>query len=219
MQKNTVIITILSLVVIFGFLFAVYFFTNRPGTQSTIKYSEVNKIEKDDHVKWSPKKKSILVEYGDLQCPACKTFHNILHTFEIPSSPDINISKNITFVFRHFPLEVHKNAVPAARAAEAAGQQGKFFEFTDTLYNQQESWSDLNNPNDYFIKVAQSLKLNIDQFKKDESSLKAQTKIDQNQAQGNKVTVASTPTFFLNGVKLEVETLDEFKSLLTNAAK
>ena len=88
MQKNAVVVTIISLVAIFGFLFAVYSFSNKPGTQSTVKYSEVSKIEKDDHVKWSPKKKSILVEYGDLQCPACKTFHQILHTFEIPNSPD-----------------------------------------------------------------------------------------------------------------------------------
>lgn len=165
------------------------------------------------------KKKAILVEYGDLQCPACKTFHEILHTFELPNSPDVEISKNITFVYRNFPLEMHKNAVSAARAAEAAGQQGKYFEFTDALYNQQESWAELKDPKDYFIKVAQKLKLNADQFEKDIISLKVQSKIDKDQAQGNKVTVTSTPTFFLDGVKLEVETLDEFKSLLKNASK
>ncbi len=219
MQKNAIVVTIISLVAIFGFLFAVYSFSNKPGTQSTVKYSEVSKIAKDDHVKWSPRKKAVLVEYGDLQCPACKTFHEILRSFEFPNSPDRDIVNNVTFVYRNFPLDMHKNAVPAARAAEAAGQQGKYFEYVSALYDQQESWAELKNPIEYFVPLAEKFKLNVEQFKNDMASPKTQAKIDKDLAQGNKVTVTSTPTFFLDGVKLEVESLDEFKALLKNASK
>lgn len=217
MQKNAVIITIISLIACFAFLFLVYSVSNKP-TESAQSYPEAAKLSETDHSKWSSKKKTLLVEYGDLQCPACRSFHAILK--QIESSPqDADIAKNITFVYRHFPLTGHKNAYPAAQAAEAAGAQGKFFQYVDFLYENQDAWSELPNPKDFFIQGAKGLKLNTEQFTKDMDSLKAKGKIDTDSAQGSRVTVNSTPTFFLNGKKIEPETVDEFKALLKNAIK
>ncbi|OGK17867.1 hypothetical protein A3G67_02895 [Candidatus Roizmanbacteria bacterium RIFCSPLOWO2_12_FULL_40_12] len=168
-----------------------------------------------DHIKWSPEKKTLLIEYADLQCPACKSFHSVLKQFE--SDPEIG--KKVTFAFRHFPLTMHKNAVPAARAAEAAGRQGKFFEMSGLLYDEQGSWSQLGNPTDYFVNLAKKLKLDVEKFTADMKSPEVQKKIDADTASGYAVQVNSTPTFFLNGKKIEVETIDQFKNLLENAVK
>ena len=160
MQRNVVLTTIISLAAIFGFLFLVYSFSNQSAEKPAQVYQETAKIQTDDHISWSPAKKTVLVEYADHQCPGCKSFHTILQSLEkVP-----NIGKKITLVFRHFPLSMHKNAVPAARAAEAAGNQGKFWEMSDLLFKNQESWGALGNPTDYFVKLAQQLKLDAGKF-------------------------------------------------------
>ena len=215
MQKNVVLITIVSLAAIFGFLFLVYALSNQSAEKPAQVYQEAAKVQTGDHIKWSPAKKTVLVEYADFQCPGCRSFHPILKQFE----KDPEIGKKVTLAFRHFPLSMHKNAVPAARAAEAAGSQGKFWEMADLLFEGQESWADLGNPTDYFVKLAQQLKLDTEKFKTDLNSKEIQAKIDADIASGFRVQVNSTPTFFLQGKKLEVNTFDEFKKLLQDASR
>lgn len=217
MQRNAVVVTIVLLVAIFGFLFLVYSLSNQNSQPQSQTFQEAKQVSTSDHVKWSPVKKVILTEYADLQCPACKSFNVVLKQFETQGSPDSDISKKVTFVFRHFPLSIHKNAVPAGRAAEAAGKQGKFFEMVDLLYQEQESWSDLGNPADYFVGLSKKLKLDVAKFTTDMNSKETQTKIDADLASGLTGRVNSTPTFFLNGEKVEVETFDQFKKLLRDA--
>jgi protein-disulfide isomerase len=74
MDKNKLFIGIFALVGIFVFLIAAYYATNQPKQVKTI--DALKKVAPNDHVTWSPNKKHILVEYGDLQCPACKAFHD-----------------------------------------------------------------------------------------------------------------------------------------------
>ncbi len=219
MQKNTVVITIVSLIAVFGFLFLVYSFSNNSGGAASQVVPEASKLKTDDHIKWSPAKKVLLIEYGDLQCPACGAFHSLLKSFEVQGSPNLNVNKKVTFVFRHFPLPMHPNAIPAARAAEAASKQGKFFEMSDLLYDEQNSWADLKNPIDYFVGLAKKLKLDVEKFKADMSSPDVKKKIDADTLSGNVAQVNSTPTFFLNGKKVEVQTFDQFQKLLRDASK
>lgn len=214
MQKNAVVVTIISVIAVFGFLFLVYFLSNKTSEKPAQVYQETTTTETDDHIKWSYAKKVLLVEYADFQCPGCKSFHSILTQFE----NDPEIKKNVTFVFRHFPLTIHKNAILAARAAEAAGEQGKFWEMADLLYQGQESWGGLGNPTDHFTKLAQQLKLDTEKFQNDMASKEIQKRIDADIASGYRVQVNSTPTFFLQGKKLEVNTFDEFKKLLQDVS-
>ena len=134
-----------------------------------------------------------IVQFGDIQCPACQAAQPIVNqTLE-------KYSQNIYFVFRHYPLSIHKNSEVAAKAAEAAGAQGKFFEMVDYMYTNQKEWSEVANPRELFGKYAEQFGLNLDQFKQDMD--KDWENIMSDFALGNKVGVESTPTFFINGEK------------------
>jgi protein-disulfide isomerase len=214
MDKNKLFIGIFALVGIFVFLIAAYYATNQPKQVKTI--DALKKVAPKDHVTWSPKKKHILVEYGDLQCPACKAFHDSLKEIE----KDKNVKDNITLVYRHFPLvNVHQFSMQAALTAEAAGNQGKFFEMVDKLYDTQEDWSKEKDPTETFRKFAEDLKLDMVTYEADIKSDKTRAVILNDEKSGTTYEVNSTPTFFLNGEKLDVATFDEFKNVLVEAAK
>ncbi len=209
LNKNTIIITIVSLVFIIGFLSLVFVATSTPQKVEVIEAAKT--VRPTDHVKWSPEKKQILVEYSDLQCPACKAYHDTIKA-QIETT---DIPKKITFVYRHFPLDqIHPNARAAAHAAEAAGKQNKFFEYADLLFAKQEEWGKEKNPRVYFMNLAKELSLNEEQFAKDIESQEVRQKVANDANSGYTAKVNATPTFFLNGVKVDVRSFDEFKSLL-----
>lgn len=153
-----------------------------------------------DHVKGSDSNKIILVEYGDYQCPSCGGAH-----------PNLNAlmeeyGDNLTFIFRNFPLTtIHPNARAAAAAAEAAGFQGKYWEMHDLLYGNQDDWKNLDSKKrlDVFTTYATSLGLDVEKFKADFPSSPINQKINFDMALGKSVGTSATPTFFLNGEKLD----------------
>lgn len=94
----------------------------------------------NDHIRTGADAKVTLLEYGDFQCPACGSFYPLLKQLEA------EYGERVRVIFRHFPLtNSHPNAFAGARAAEAAGAQGKFFEMHDLLYERQDAWT--KNPN------------------------------------------------------------------------
>lgn len=211
-MSNKLLITILSIIGIVGFLALSYAMTSSPKNSL---FAEVNQIKQSDHLTWSKEKKNILVEYSDLQCPACKSFHDLLKQFESTQSAEYAITKKIAFVYRHYPLAQHQYANDAAYAAEAAGKQGKFFEMTDLIFQNQDTWSKRADAKDIFLGYAQDLSLNLEQFKKDRESQAVKTKVSEDLLSGEKAQIQGTPTFFLNGKKLDdVRSFDEFKRLL-----
>lgn len=154
-----------------------------------------------------------LIEYGDLQCPACKSYYPIVKQIKE------EFGDKITFQFRHFPLnQIHPHAYQAARAAEAAGNQGKFFEMHDMLYENQDSWSGLSDVTSVFESYAQQLGLDMEKFKSDVVSAEVGAAIDADVKEGNKAGANSTPTFVINGQKIEKnpQSLEEFKQLIND---
>lgn len=144
--------------------------------------------------------KTYLVEFSDFQCPACKVYE--------PAIDEI-VNKNkdkMLFVYRYFPLDQHPFSRQSAQAAEAAGQQGKFWEMYKMLFENQEKFSD-----SLFTELAQKLNLDMEKFKKamDDSTIKS--KIAADRTYGESIGVDATPTFFLNGLKLESSSFDDFK--------
>lgn len=215
-MQNKYLIIAGSVIAIFAFLIVAYKLTNTPQITN---YPEVNKIKATDHLKWSPEKKNILVEYSDLQCPACKSFHNLIkQEIESSKSANFDITKKVTFIFRHFPLtQLHKNAEKAAYAAESSAIQGKFYEFSDILFQKQIEWADKSDPTDYFVEAAKKLNLDSEKFKKDMQSGTVKNKVSNDVISGQKADVNATPTFYLNGQKLDnIQSFEDFIKLLKN---
>lgn len=155
-----------------------------------------------------------MVNFGDFQCPACGAYHSVVKQLEA------KYKDTLTVVFRHFPLSVHLNAVPAAMAAEAAGKQGKFWEMHDKLYETQSEWSDEKNTTDMFVSYAKDMGLNVDQFKKDLSDKDLQNRINRDVTDANTLGINATPTFYVNNVKISnPASLADFDAIIQAAAK
>lgn len=172
-------------------------------------------VRADAHTKGPKEAKVTLVEFADFQCPACKAAQPIV-TRTMQKYGD-----KVQFVFRHFPLPMHKHARIAAQAAEAAGDQGKFFEMYDMLFQGQADWETSDKPMDTFVVYAEKLELDTEKFKKTVEENAHNEKIQSDVNEGNSIGVNSTPTFFLNGEKLagipnESELFAKIDALLKN---
>lgn len=209
--RQKIFITIGSIAAIFAFLGGAYFLTSgnggAGGDDGTV-YAATAEITGTDHTKWAENGPVVLTEYSDIQCPACANIHFVLKELE----QDKDITDNVTLVYRHFPLvQAHPYAVAAAQAAEAAGEQGKFFEMLDLQFAEQTEWSTSNDPTEYFTAYATELELDIEQYQADYSSNETQDIIFENQRSGREAQVAGTPTFYLNGRKMTFTTVEDFQ--------
>ncbi|TSC90129.1 MAG: protein-disulfide isomerase [Microgenomates group bacterium Gr01-1014_5] len=186
-------------------------FLNNSSTETST--SSVNTISVSDQIKGNREAKVVLVEYSDFQCPACAAYYSVLKQVAADFKSDV------AFVYRHFPLrQIHQNSELAARAAEAAGKQGKFWEMHDLLFENQKEWSSEKKAEEFFKRYAESLSLNTVQFETDINSSEIRVKVNNDYQSGVGFRVNATPTFFLNGEKLQnPRTYDEFKSLLQKA--
>lgn len=152
-----------------------------------------------DHVFGKADSKVVLIEYGDFQCPSCGGAH--------PQIKEVTeeYADRVAFIFRNFPLTtIHPNARAASAAVEAAGLQGKYWEMHNLVFESQSAWQSLTGAarTDAFVAYAQSLSLDIAKFTTDLSSDSVNQKISFDQAVGKKLGVNATPTFYLNGEKL-----------------
>jgi protein-disulfide isomerase len=153
-----------------------------------------------------------LVEYGDFQCPACGAYYPLLKQLEE------EYGDRVQFVYRHFPLKrVHPFAELAARASEAAGSQGKFWEMHDLIFKNQGVWS-RGNAKDTFLGYAQELELDIGEFELYMDSDDAGDAIETDFNSGVKSGVNSTPSFFVSGQKIvNPGSYEDFSNILNNA--
>jgi protein-disulfide isomerase len=131
-----------------------------------------------------------IVEYSDFQCPFCSRVVPTLDKL-YKAYPD-----KIRIIFKQMPLSFHKDARPAAKAALAAGRQGKFWEMHDLLFVNNTALTEAN-----FLAWAKQLGLDLEQFKKDlaDQTLEVQIAADEKEAQG--FGISGTPSFVINGTK------------------
>jgi protein-disulfide isomerase len=154
-----------------------------------------------------------LEEFGDFQCPPCGLLHPELKTLEHEFGPRLRI------IFREFPLApAHQHAVAAARSAEAAGMQGKFWEMHDLLYENQKSWSNAFDVRPIYEGYATKIGLDLEKFKRDISSEAVAQRIFQDGKRARSLGVQGTPTVFMNGREVPFESLPAEKlRVLINA--
>ena len=119
-----------------------------------------------------------------------------------------NNPETVKVVFKNMPLRFHKLAEPSARAALAANEQGKFWEFHDKLFAEKK----LNKGS--VKKVAESLSLDMEQFYKDMNSKKIKSKLQRDMQDAQKAGVTGTPAVFINGRKLKQRSLAGFQALI-----
>ena len=152
-------------------------------------------------------------EFGDYQCPACAQYHPIIKQVVA------KYNDAIKFQFSNFPLtSIHPNAFAAARAAEAAAKQDKFWEMHDLLYETQQQWSVGSDPTPFFDQMAKQLGLDEAKFKKDYASSEVNSAINADMAKGNELKVTGTPAFFINGKKVEVKpTVESISKVIDDA--
>lgn len=143
-----------------------------------------------------------LEEFGDFECPPCGLLHPVLQTMEK------EFSGRIRLVFREFPLvPTHVHALAAARSAEAAGLQGKFWEMHDLLYENQKTWHDAFDARPIFEDYATRIGLSMEKFRSDSSGEIVAQRIFLDGKRGHAMGVSGTPTVFMNGREVPFESL------------
>jgi len=131
--------------------------------------------------------KTILVEFSDFQCPFCGKAQETLKPL-IAKYQD-----EVTLVYKHFPLvSIHPQAMPAALAAWAADQQGKFWEYHDALFSQQDKLGE-----EFYLDLAQTLNLDLELFDRDRNSKAADAAIQQDLQIAAKLELSGTPSFLI----------------------
>lgn len=142
----------------------------------------------------------VLEEYGDYQCPPCGQLYPELKKIEADYGDQLRI------VFHHLPLtKLHKNAMLAAHAAEAARNQTKFWEMHDRLYRNQKEWSELDDPRPIFISYARDLKLDVQQFTTDMDSNLVDQRINADMQRAASLGITGTPTVLIEGQMLRYD--------------
>lgn len=151
-----------------------------------------------------------LVEYGDYECPHCAQFHPVVSEL-LRRLPD-----ELALEFHHYPIPVGPNSIYAAIAAEAAGEQGRYWDMHDLLFETQRQWSGRPDAVDMFTEMAEGLGLDGNQFRQDMQSPELTNRVAADRMRGNALGVEGTPTFFINGQMLPYlpQTVDEFEDII-----
>lgn len=152
----------------------------------------------------------VLLEFSDFQCPFCARAHDTVKQFMAKHQD------KVTLAYKHFPLtSIHPQALPAAKAAWAAGQQGKFWEYYSALFEGQK---ELGEP--LYASIAQKLNLKLDKFNTDRNNPAAEAAIAKDVQLAQQLGIQGTPFFIMNGQTLSgaVE-LSKMESILASISK
>lgn len=167
-------------------------------------------LVRDDSPRLTSGKKAVFVEYLDFECEACGAAHPVMTDLREKYGNDV------TFVVRYLPL--HGNSMNAALAAEAAREQGKFEEMHDKLFETQAEWSHSESSKEKtFEGYAQELALDMKQYRASLKDPAAAQRIEQSTKDAQTLGVTGTPTFFLDGKKIEPTTIADFETKLDAA--
>lgn len=205
-QRNMPVLVIGGITVLI-FLFIIGVAQRNPNNATNlIEVDEQELIAPHTYVQGPAGAKVTLVEFTDFGCPACKSFHpfvkEALEKYE----------GHIKYGLRHFPLPQHKNADKAAAAAQAAGEQGKFWEYDDALFEFQPAFEDED-----LMTYADLVNLDLDKFKTDYENSAFHDIVAQDVRFGRQIGVNSTPTFFLNGKQLKLSNFSDLDDAISRA--
>ena len=145
----------------------------------------------------NPKAKVVIVEYSDFQCPSCAQIEPTIHQYMKLYDGKIRL------IYKYYPLvRIHKNAMPAAHAAECAASQNQFWPYHDQLFSTQMSWAPLADATTSFMAIAQTVKLDMPKFRAcyADPSRVAPIELDAKEAQDRQIS--ATPSFLIGDTRL-----------------
>jgi protein-disulfide isomerase len=184
--------------------------------------AKANSTPEQLHVRGGATARVTLEEYGDFQCQPCGRL------FPVLTAAEHEYGNRLRVIFRHMPLKKHEHALLAARVAEAAGLQGRFWEMHDLLFQNSLRWTkgiDTVGPDappsrrlesnvlaldlevrDVFFRYAEMLQLDVERFKQDLDSDQIKARVESDREKGAGLGIDRTPTVYLNGHLLPATT-------------
>jgi len=174
--------------------------TNGPGRSvtETFRNAPVNPLRSGalGHTLGSDSAPVEIVEFADFECPACAHFAIL----QFPYVRERLVSAGrLKWRFMHFPLQGHANSPRAHLAAACAGEQDRFFEMKGAIFNRQNDWASQRQPERRLRGYAQGLGLDVSRYDSCMETRRAQPQVDAEYAEGERLGVNATPTFFVNG--------------------
>ncbi|MFH8257600.1 DsbA family protein [Streptomyces roseolus] len=172
---------------------------------------EAQAVREDSHRLSNPQRSEMtLVEFLDFECEACGAVHPTVEKLRQ------EYGDRVTFVVRYFPLPGHRNSRTAAVAVEAAARQGKFEDMYKKMFATQKEWGELKNSQaDVFRGYAEQLGLDMGKFDASVKDPATEERVKADQRDGMGLNVQGTPTFFLDGQKIQTpRTYEAFKALI-----
>lgn len=208
--SKAVLVT-LSVIVLLALAVAVYALTRSASAPSTAET-----VRADSHVLDDGEEDAVtVVEFLDFECPSCGAFYPVVEDLRE------KYDGRITYVVRYFPLPGHVNSTQAALAAEAAAQQGRFEDMYDALFTTQAEWSmQLSEESpELFRAFAERLGLDMEAYDEAVADPATLERILSDKADGEALGVHSTPTFFVDGELLQLQTFGDLEAAIENALK
>lgn len=162
--------------------------------------------EDDDPVFGDANAAITIIEFSDYECPFCRRWHQ-----EVWPQIQAQYGDQVRLVYRDFPLySIHPNAEPAAVAANCAGDQGRYWEFSDMLFNGSEVLS-----SDLYTSYAEKLNLDLNKFSTCVADAANKQEIEADFNYASELGVRSTPTFFINGLAVVgAQPFDVFQQII-----
>jgi protein-disulfide isomerase len=149
-------------------------------------------LAKSVHIRGNPEAPVTLEEFGDFECSSCANLATFLNQLIKEYHPRVRL------IFRNFPLPMHQFARDAALTAEAAGLQGRYWEMHGMLFREQPVWSSASDAGMWFDSYAETLGLDLNQFRKDVKSDKVRERIESDQVRAKSLGVKTAPTLFVD---------------------
>jgi len=177
--------------------------TSSAATAALAQYRNAPPGAQPPNMLGSPTAAVTVEEFADFQCPSCAQVHTIMKNVQ-------SIYGNrIKFIYRHFPLnQMHKNAYDASLAAEAAGEQNRFWDMQNQLFTSQKEWSNSTDVRPIFTEYAQKMGLDVPKFQSDITALATKRQVDQDIERGTALKLDSTPSIYINGKSLATPQLN-----------
>lgn len=206
---------LLAAVVGAGLIWYAVFTATKPEPAAVQPASDAQLVRDDSHRVTSPAtEKAQLVEFLDFECESCRAAEPLVQELKA------EYGDRITFIHRYFPLPSHKNSGQAALAVEAAAQQGKYEQMAAKMFETQPQWGEKQEfQNALFRTYAEELGLEMEKYDAAMAAEETKERIRQDIADGKALGVTGTPTFFLDGQKLTLNSEEQFRQLLDDAAK